>query len=259
MAAHRVRGAAAGRVVFDRLAADGTQGLSARRAGPAALFRRGADAAERVGDRGAGRRRGRTCDYGRRGHGTRRSRERSRPAADRYGRGRTMGPLPDPGQGGRRRPGRAAGGHRDRRCRRRVRVSLGPTAIHRDPQDRTAGSARHSPHPAHRARCRVRRYSPIRPRGPVAHGQLAGERAPWQPARHAAVDRPGRRRGGADRHVFATAGSGDGGDPTNAARRGSSGAERTAKRRPGRNRHPRRRSTALARRRYRTAAVLPGA
>ena len=49
----------------------------------------------------------------------------------------------------------------------------------------------------------------VRPRRPVAHGQLAGERAPRQPARHPAVDRPGRRRGRADRHVAAAAGSGD--------------------------------------------------
>ena len=116
-------------------------------------------------------------------------------------RGRTLGPLPDPGHGRGRRAGRAAVGHRDRRRRRRVRVPLGPTAIHRHPEDRTARSAGHPPDPAHRARRRIRRHPPVCPRRPAAHGQLAGERAPRQPARHPAVDRPGRRRGGADRHV----------------------------------------------------------
>ena len=185
--------------------------------------------------------------------------ERTRRAPDGDGDCRPLGPLSDPGQRRGRRAGRVVGGHRNRRRRRCVRISLGPTAIHCHPEDRTARSAGHSPHPAHRAGRRIRRHPPVCPRRPVAHGQLAGERAPGQPARHPAVDRPGRRRGRADRHVSATAGSGDGSDRTNAARRGSSGAERAAKRRSRRNRHARRWSTPMARRRYRTAAVLPGA
>ena len=114
---------------------------------------------------------------------------------------------------------------------------LAPTQSTRNPQDRTARSAGHPPDSAHRARGRIRRHSHLRTGRPVAHGQLAGERAPGQPARHPAVDRPGGRRGRADRHLSATAGSGDGGDRTNSARRRSGGAERTAKRRPGRSRH----------------------
>ena len=46
-------------------------------------------------------------------------------------------------------------------------------------------------------RRRVRRHPAVRARRPAAHGQLAGERAPRQPARHTAADRPRRRRGGA--------------------------------------------------------------
>ena len=128
-----------------------------------------------------------------------------------------------------------------------------------DPEDRTARPARHPPDPAHRARRRIRRHPAVRPRRPAANGQLAGQRPPRQPARHRAADRPGRRCGGADRHVRAAAGPGDRGDRAGAARRGPGGAERTAQRRPGRDRHARRRSAALARRRHRPAPVLPGA
>ena len=49
VAAHRVRRATARRVVLDRLAADAAEGLCARRAGPAALLRRGADAGDACG------------------------------------------------------------------------------------------------------------------------------------------------------------------------------------------------------------------
>ncbi len=136
---------------------------------------------------------------------------------------------------------------------------VGPTTIHHHPEDRTARPARHPPDPAHRARRRVRRHPAVRPRRPVADGQLAGERPPRQPARHPAVDRPGRRRGGADRHVRATAGPGDRSDRTGAARSRPGGAERAAGRRSCRSRHTRGRSAPLARRRHRAATVLPGA
>ena len=74
----------------------------------------------------------------------------------------------------------------------------------------------------------------------------------------AAVDRPGRRCGGADRYVRPAAGRRDRSDRAGAARSGSGGAERTAQRRPRRDRHPRRRSAALARRRHRPAGSSTG-
>ncbi len=143
---------------------------------------------------------------------------------------RQVGPVSD--RGPRESPcaRRAVAGHRHGRRRQCVRVPAGATAIHRDPTHRTARPPRHPPDSAHRAGRRVCRCPPIRARRPVAHGQLAGQRAARQPARHGAADRPRRRRRGADRRVSAAAGSGDRSNRPHRARRGTGRAERVAQR-----------------------------
>ena len=101
---------------------------------------------------------------------------------------------------------------------------------------------------------------PVRARRPVAHRQLAGERAARQPARHAAVDRPRSRCGGADRHVRRSR-RGPATEATERAMRGAVQVVQSALRSGDRagDRHARRRSAALARRRHRPQAVLPSA
>ena len=148
MAAHRVRGAAARRVVFDRLAADAYRrsivhaepGLQRCFEGEQTQLSVWAtaepgDVAVALAITGV---EGMELDALESDPGRRQTVTAT---------ARTMGPLPDPRQGGRRRAGRAAGGHRDRRRRRRVRVSLGPTAIHCDPArpNCSTGSALTSP------------------------------------------------------------------------------------------------------------------
>ena len=130
----------------------------------------------------------------------------TRRAADGHVCGRTLGPLSGPGPGRRRRA--AAGCLRAPATVDAADVFVFPlappqsTAIPRtELLDRLGTHLTRHVGPWRR----VCRHPPVRARRPAAHGQLAGERAPRQPACHRAADRPRRRRGGADRHVPAAA------------------------------------------------------
>ncbi len=230
LAADRLRGAAGGGVVLDRLATAGSEDHGAGPAGHDALLRERAGADGRRADLRRRRRGGRARAVVCGGHGRRGARGRNRNAQARHRLGATLGPLSVAGHGGGPRARRPDDRYGERRRRRHLRVPGGAAAAHRDTANRTARPPRYPPHPLPRAGCRVRRHSRLPARRPTPHGQLVGQRPPRQPARHRAADRPRRRRGGDRRHECATRRARDGGHRAGAARCGPGGAERAAQR-----------------------------